>query len=67
MHALELNLIFLRSEVIGAEGNLLVWNFSQILVIVVLVVSGRPTFSQITTYELLLKVYFVKIIKWEQY
>jgi hypothetical protein len=24
MHALELNLIFLRSEVIGAEGNLLV-------------------------------------------
>jgi hypothetical protein len=24
VHALELNLIFLRSEVIGAEGNLLV-------------------------------------------
>jgi hypothetical protein len=67
VHALKLNLIFLRSEVIGVEGNLLVWNFSQILVIVVLVVSGRPTFSQITTYELLLKVYFVKIIKWEQY
>jgi hypothetical protein len=52
VHALELNLIFLRSEVIGAEGNLLVWNFSQLVVLVVLVVGGW-----------LLKVYFVKTIK----
>jgi hypothetical protein len=67
LHAFKLNLIFLRSEVIGGEGNLLVWNFSQILVIVVLVVSGRATFSQITTSEWLLKLYFVKIIKWKQF
>jgi hypothetical protein len=63
--ALELNLIFLRSEVIGAEGNLLVWNFSQLLFIVVLVVSRRATSYLITTSEWLLKAYFEKAIKWE--
>jgi hypothetical protein len=66
LHSEEVNLVFLRSEVIRAEGNLLFCNFSQFLVIVVLV-RVRTTFSQITLSEWQLEAYFVKTMKCEKF
>jgi hypothetical protein len=51
VHTLEVNLILLRSEVIGAEGNLLVQKFSQILNSYFVIVRVRATFSHISRSE----------------
>jgi hypothetical protein len=51
VHTLEVNLMLLRSEVIGAKGNLLVQNFSHILNSNFVIVRVRATFSHISKSE----------------
>jgi hypothetical protein len=57
VHTLEVKLTLLRSEVIGAEGNLLGQKFSQILNSYFVIVRVRGTFSHITKSERSLAAY----------